>query len=180
VWSCTQHGDLTLSVHRPAVVVVEVSWPHAFVLHCSAVMQGRADQSCQPGADWAPFLIHVGFKGRDRPVVSARSNFSWCVTRPAQAVAEHVVSDIQSLWTNGQVLSVNSTNGPLLMLVGPQTRPNAGLHPGYFPWQEGELLRYCHWDSWQHSPHAELHMQLRCACSCGHVATLHGGNHYTL
>jgi hypothetical protein len=77
-------------------------------------------------------------------VVSARSNFSWCVTRPAQAAAEQIVADIQSLTTNGQLLSVEGPSGPLLMLVGPQTRPNAGLHPGYFPWLEGKLQLHYH------------------------------------
>jgi hypothetical protein len=99
-------------------------------------------------------VIHVGFKGQVRPVVSARSNYTWCVTRPAQAVAERLVENVQGLATNGQMLSVNSQleKGPLLMLVGPQTHPSAGIMLQYYPWLEGELcwcfgcpcpLEYC-------------------------------------
>lgn len=114
------------------------------LLYCTH--QGRADQLCQPGADWQPFLIHAAFppNGVGRPTLTARSNYSWCSTRAAQAVVGKVAADTVALSTNGQLLRVESKAGPRLMMMSPQTRPNAGLHPEFFPWNEGKK-RPCCW-----------------------------------
>lgn len=111
------------------------------VLVCADVAQGRADQSCQPGASFKPFLIHAVLPKQGRPKVIGHSNYSWCPTRTSQAMVGQVVMDMASLSTNGQVLPVESKEATQLLMLSQQTHPNAGLYPQYFPRTEGEAQR---------------------------------------
>jgi hypothetical protein len=47
---------------------------------------------------------------------------------------------MQGMATNGQLLRAEGPDGPLLMLVGPQTHLNAScIFDEYYAWREGEL-----------------------------------------
>lgn len=88
-----------------------------------------------------PFVIKVVANSQgDLVEVAAKSNYSWCSTLDSKMAAGKVVSDMASLATNGQVMRVNDDGdeGSLLMLVAPQTHPDAGLYPEFFPYSDGE------------------------------------------
>lgn len=96
-------------------------------------MQGLADQSCQPGATWQPFVFKVTF-GQQQPAsavlinpsVVAVSNYTWCSTRRQQIVAARITNSGAELQTNTGLFRVDSPSGTQLMLLNAQPKEIAG------------------------------------------------------
>lgn len=96
-------------------------------------VQGLAEQSCQPGATWQPFVFKVTF-GQQQPAgavlinpsVVALSNYTWCSTRRQQIVAAHITNSGAALETNTGMFRVDSPSGTQLMLLNAQPLKNPG------------------------------------------------------
>lgn len=95
-------------------------------MHTWCNAQGMADQSCQPGATWQPFVIKATFPHDSPPSVVAVSNYTWCATRSQQTTASRIVSDAVATRSNSKVFRASSREGVQLMLLNAQTRVVAG------------------------------------------------------
>lgn len=82
-----------------------------------------ADQVCQPGATWQPFVLKAVFDNSMSapPDVVAVSNYTWCSTRSQQQAAAQIVNDGKSQETNTKLYKVDSKEGAQLLLVNYQT-----------------------------------------------------------
>jgi hypothetical protein len=85
-----------------------------------------ADQACQPGATWQPFVIKATFSPPAPPSVVAVSNYTWCATRRQQITAAQIITAGVSLKTNTKLFRVESAEGTQLLLLNPQTEPSLG------------------------------------------------------
>lgn len=111
------------------------------------VLQGLADQVCQPGATWQPFVISARFDRPGTPHVVAVSNYTWCPTRQQQLVAAQVVNDAVALATNTKLFRVNSTAGVQLFLLNAQVVvAGGGSYRFVDTSSEGRVLQplFCH------------------------------------
>jgi hypothetical protein len=97
-------------------------------------VQGLADQSCQPGATWQPFVFKVTYDQQQpaagapliTPRVVAVSNYTWCSTRRQQVVAARITNSGAELRTNTGLFRVDSPAGTQLMLLNAQPMEIAG------------------------------------------------------
>jgi hypothetical protein len=103
-----------------------------------------ADQVCQPGATWQPFIIKATFKPLAPPNVVAVSNFTWCATRQQQLTAATIISNGVHLKSNTKLFKVKSSAGTQLLLLNPETEASPGGTYQYLKTQGKLFLYYWH------------------------------------
>lgn len=93
---------------------------------CLCVLQGMADQACQPGATWQPFVITATFNPPAPPTIVAVSNYTWCATRRQQITAAEIVNAGVLRKTNTKLFRVDSSAGTQLMLLNAELQTSEG------------------------------------------------------
>lgn len=88
--------------------------------------QGRAEQVCQQGATWQPFVVKASFAQQGPPIVVAVSNNTWCQTRSQQTTAATIASNAADLRTNTKLFKVKNEAGTQLLLLNAQRAVSGG------------------------------------------------------
>eukprot|EP00878_Enallax_costatus_P007844 GHUV01008209.1.p1 GENE.GHUV01008209.1~~GHUV01008209.1.p1 ORF type:complete len:884 (+),score=200.25 GHUV01008209.1:802-3453(+) len=101
-------------------------WPgKGFIIRGSSM----TDPHCQPIVTWQPFVVAVNLAASAKPAIRALSNSTFCSSRLAQLRAAAIVGDAAAMETGAKLHRVDSSQGPLLMILSSErkTRPGGQL-----------------------------------------------------